>query len=70
MHTHTTISFHLLTKHAYRQKHSELACLECQGSWVQSKSYQNRFEIGVWWVSNKLTALREKSYNKIINYSL
>ena len=28
------------------------------------------FEIGVWWVSNKLTTLREKSYNKIINYSV
>jgi hypothetical protein len=28
------------------------------------------FKIGIWWFSNKLTALREKSYNKTINYSL
>jgi hypothetical protein len=28
------------------------------------------FKIGIWWFSNKLTTLREKSYNKTINYSL
>ena len=27
-------------------------------------------EIGIWWFSDKLAALREKSYNKTINYSL
>ena len=27
-------------------------------------------QIGIWWFSNKLTALREKNYNKAINYSL
>ena len=28
------------------------------------------FKTGIWWFSNKLTALRENSYNKTINYSL
>ena len=28
------------------------------------------FKISVWGFSNKLTVLREKSYNKAINYSL
>jgi hypothetical protein len=28
------------------------------------------FEIGIWWLSNKIAALRETSYNKTINYSL
>ena len=27
-------------------------------------------KIGIWWFSNKLTALREKNYNKTIKYSL
>ena len=51
-----TKTFNLLKKkHTYRHKHSELASLECQGSVVQSKSYQN---IGYFF--NKLTALRRK----------
>ena len=39
--TKTTKTFYLLKKHTYRLRHSELVCLECQRSWVQSKSYQN-----------------------------
>ena len=41
--TKTTKTFNLLKKkHSHRHTHSEFACLECQGSWVQSRSYQNR----------------------------
>jgi hypothetical protein len=69
---HIYIQKHLLKKHTVHIGTSiqSLFAFYVKDHGFSPSPIKIDFKIGIWWVSNKLTALREKSYNKTINYSL
>ena len=53
--------------HRLNLKKHDLSCSDSDHGFSPSSI---KVYFGIWWFSNKLAALREKSYDKTINYSL
>ena len=47
-----------------------LLVLNVKDQWFSPSPIKIDLKVGIRWFSNKFTALREKSYNEINNYSL
>jgi hypothetical protein len=69
--TKTTKTFNLLKKNIHiGTLIPSLLALNVKDHGFSPGPIKLDFKIGIKWFSNEFTALREKSYNKTINYSL